>query len=141
MIGVPITNGCSGLPHLAIDSEKDVPFKGSKRQSARQASQELNINNRDTQAQGECGIDTAAFHPKQGRAPATWHAIRQKVAGFMLSHSKDAMWQDAFVACDELDVKQQMPLVTKPDRVAKSLKSFPSGSASVSQSCSQKAPR
>ena len=51
----------------------------------------------------------------------------------MLSLSKDPMWQQAFLACDELDVKQKMPLVTKPNGVATSLKVFPSGSASVAK--------
>ena len=62
MIGVPILNGCSGTPHLAIDLEKDISYKGSKRQSANAACQELNLSVRDTQAYDECGIDTVAFH-------------------------------------------------------------------------------
>ena len=52
----------------------------------------------------------------------------------MLDNKADVLWQQAFLACDELDLKQSMPLVTKPDyKVAKSLKNFPVVSAAVAK--------
>jgi hypothetical protein len=93
MACVPITNGCSGLPHLPIDLTKDVTFTGSKRQSAKEACQELNLIAYETERYGECGIDIVAFHRKKVRGPGTWEKIRHEVAGCMLSHSADTMWQ------------------------------------------------
>ena len=31
MIGLPILNGCSALPHLSIDLEQEILYKGVKR--------------------------------------------------------------------------------------------------------------
>ena len=49
----------------------------------------------------------------------------------MISNSSSPKWQDAFLACDELDLKRDMPKVSHPIPVGKMLSSFPSAKASV----------
>lgn len=56
---------------------------------------------RETAAQGDCGIDTMAFWENRPRTEATWYAIRQEIAGTMVSLAMDAAWQGAFVTCQE----------------------------------------
>ena len=49
----------------------------------------------------------------------------------MYRNKAEPLWQDAFIACGELDVAQSMPVVAKPIPVGDELMAFPSAKASV----------
>ena len=53
------------------------------------------------------------------------------LASEMYRNKAEPLWQDAFIACGELDVAQSMPVVDKPIPIADELMVFPSAKASV----------
>ena len=102
-----------------------------QRQSAGSAAREINLTRKETEAAGECGIDTMCFHRGLQRSPLSWQRLREELSKEMISNSTSPKWQDAFLACDELDLKRDMPKVSHPIPVGKMLSTFPTAKASV----------
>ena len=71
------------------------------------------------------------FHRGLPRSPLSWQQLRDTLAQEMIRDSSSPKWQDTFLACDELDMKGDMPKVSKPIPVGEMLSSFPSAKASV----------
>ena len=58
---------------------------------------------KETQALGDCGIDCMAYYDEVARSDASWRKIRHEIYMFMNSVKHIPTWQDAFVACQEVD--------------------------------------
>ena len=71
------------------------------------------------------------FHRGLQRSPLSWQQLRETLSQEMIRNSSSPKWQDTFLACDELDMKGDMPKVSKPIPVGEMLSSFPSAKASV----------
>ena len=67
-----------------------------------------------------------AHHLSWPRNPIHWGLVRRAVAHTMLENVSSPLWQEAFLACDELDVAQGMPVVSEPIPVDDALLGFPS---------------
>ena len=124
-IGVPYDGPSSWPASTCIDVTQDQTCLTPNRQTARNHARDINVHPRETQAAGECGIDTMCFHLGRKRTPASWSDLRLELAGYMVDNAADTTWQDAFRACDELDAAAKMPVVDKLIHVDPSLLHFP----------------
>ena len=71
-IGVPYEGPSSGPAKTFIDLTKDQLCSTPNRQTARNHARDINVNPQETQAAGECGVDTMCFHLGRKRTPTIW---------------------------------------------------------------------
>ena len=95
VIGVPIAGRALVAPL------EEVPSGQAKLGSARVFAAKAGWALKETDATGDCGPDTMAYHGKLARSPATWLTIRRELAAFMDERCCDEAWQNTFRLCQE----------------------------------------
>ena len=106
VIAVPI----AGVPAVAVHPKLalEAGRAGSASAAARRAGLALKI----TDTYGDCGIDCMTFFDGVGRSPATWSAMRNDLADYMVAHRSDPAWHDVFRVCQEAPLPEEV--VSKP---------------------------
>ena len=124
VIGAPLP----GHAHAPID-----PVSGED--SLRVVSLRLGFAIIETQAAGDCGIDTMCHHQGLSRTAAEFKRVRARLADFMHSHRHDPIWQERFRVCGESVMN---PVHRKPTDSSASSK--PSSDKPADSSSSSKPP-
>ena len=77
------------------------PPVGVAPKNAKKAAMQVGWMMLPTDATGNCGIDVMAYSLGLERCPATWKAIREELAQYMVEISNDPLWQEACSNCAE----------------------------------------
>ena len=101
------------LKGVKLDPSTSIgPIRGSE--SLRAACLRMGVGVVETQAAGDCGIDTMCYHVGCTRDVSEFKKVRARLAGFMQLHACEVEWQTCFKACDECDMNPTTGKATAP---------------------------